>query len=183
MSWNRWVFGNHCHTKRWMYKHLSNGCMYDATRQLYIEFDQTKPQPHNRKQTLLFYLHVRKIADLTAEELTYLLQESRRAQPPDVKQQKWYKDLDHKRHREHMIHRLKHDYWWAVCSKIQYKYTKEQLDNMPWTEARHKKHERVFGPTLWEWVKKARPNQYHALWGHQNANNKRKTKKIRKVQR
>ena len=166
-----------------MYKHMSNGAMYDPKRFMYIEFDDSKPQPHNRTQTPLFYLNIKKLQNLTDQEMDYMIQESRSSKPPCVKQQKWYKDAMYQRHREYMIAMLKHDYWWEVCAKIQYKYTKEQLDKMPWTESRHKKHERVLGPTLWEWVKKARPNQYHALWGHQNANYKRKTKKIRKIQR
>ena len=150
---------------QYMYKYLSNGSMYDKLHRVYIEFDQNKPQPHNRIQTPLFYLNVRKITDLTAEELTYLMCETRLSKPACVKTQRWYIELDRKRRREYDIHSLQHDYWWEVCSKIQYKYTKDELDKMPWPESRHKKHERVVGPTLWEWVEKCRPNSFHALWG------------------
>ena len=150
---------------QYMYRYLSNGSMYDKLNRVYIEFDRTKPQPHNRIQTPLFYLNVRKITDLTAEELTYLMCETRLSKPECVKTQRWYIEAERKRRREYDIRSLQHDYYWEVCAKIQYKYTKEQLEKMPWQEARHKKHERVIGPTLWEWAEQCRPNKFHALWG------------------
>jgi len=139
--------------------------MYDPNRFIYIQIDNTKPQPHNRVQTPLFHLNVRRITDLTSEEIMHLMSQCRVAPQPCVKSQLWYIEADRKRRREYEIHKLQHDYWWEVCAKIQYKYTKEQLDKMPWTESRHKKHERVIGPTLWEWVEQCRPNSFHALWG------------------
>ena len=139
--------------------------MYDPKRFIYIQIDNTKPQPHNRVQTPLFHLNVRRITDLTSEEIMHLMSQCRIAPQPCVKSQLWYIEADRKRRREYEIHKLQHDYYWEVCAKIQYKYTKEQLDKMPWTESRHKKHERVLGPTLWEWVEQCRPNSFHALWG------------------
>ena len=160
--------------------------MYCPKRGLYICIDKEKPSPQNRQQIELTRLRVQKLVDLQDDELSYLMNESRRLVSLPMKSlehEPWYRQNNNRRHREYMTHGLRHDYWWEVCSKIQYKYTKEQLEKMPWPESRHKKHERVFGPTFWEWVKRERPNQYHALWGHKNANHTRKTKKIRKVQR
>ena len=166
--------------------------MYDELNRLYIEFDQTKPQPHNRIRTPLFYLNVRRITNLTDDELTYLMSETRLIKPPCVKSQLWYIQASHRQRREDMIHELNCDYYEEVCSKIHYKYTKEQLDKMPWTEARHKKHERLIGPTIWEWTERHRPNQFHALWGRrktlpgvarssQKCYNKRITRKHRRT--
>ena len=148
---------------------LSNGDVYDKNRSMYIQYNQNKPAPHNRKQTLLLYLNVKNLVDLTDDELAYLIQEVRSFKPPCVKNQQWYKNLDHNRRREYMTHQLKHDYYWEVSGKINLKYTKEQLAEMPWAESRYKKHERLLGPTFWEWVEQSRPNQWHALWGKRDA--------------
>ena len=151
-----------------MFKLLSNGDMYDTRRGLYMCVDKDKPSPQNKQQTDLTRLRVQKLVDLQDHELDYLVNESRRLIRLPLKSleyEPWYRQNNHQRHREYFIHQLQHDYYWEVCSKIQYKYTKEQLDKMPWTESRHKKHEHVLGPTMWEWVERHRPNQYHALWG------------------
>ena len=146
------------------YIHFSNGDMYDPDRFIYIQIDNSKPSPQNRIQTLL-HLNIRDICDLWFDELDYLMKETREYKASSVDQQPWYKASTNARLREYRIHQLQHDYWWEVCTKTHYKYTKEQLDKMPWAESRHKKHERVLGPTMWEWVERCRPNQFHALWG------------------
>lgn len=136
-----------------MFKLLSNGDMYDTRRGLYMCVDKDKPSPQNKQQTDLTRLRVQKLVDLQDHELDYLMNESRRLTRLPLKSleyEPWYRENNHQRRREYFIHQLQHDYYWEVCSKIQYKYTKEQLDKMPWTESRHKKHERVLGPTMWE---------------------------------
>jgi hypothetical protein len=147
---------------------LSNGDMYDPRRGLYMHINKEKPHPQNRQQIDLTRLRVQKLADLEDAELDHLLNESRRLVRQPVKSleyEPWYVKHTSRIKREHVIRGLQHDYFWEWHMTTHMKYTREQLDNMPYNERQHKKHERQSVPEFWCWLETSRHNQYHALWG------------------
>lgn len=142
--------------------------MYDPQRGLYICIDKDKPSPQNRQQTDLTRLRVQKLVDLQDHELDYLMSESRRLLRLPLKSleyEPWYRQNNHQRYREYFIRGLQHDYYWEWHMTVHMKYTREQLDNMPYHERQTKKHERLTPPEFWNWMETSRPLQYHALWG------------------
>ena len=61
-----------------MYVHLSNGCMYDKQRQLYIKFDPALPSPQNRIQCYICDVKISEMKDLPMGELTMLMTEAKK---------------------------------------------------------------------------------------------------------
>ena len=61
-----------------MYVHLSNGCMYDKLRQLYIKFDSELPHPQNRIQCHISDTKITELKDLPMGEMTMLLSEAKK---------------------------------------------------------------------------------------------------------
>lgn len=151
-----------------MYRHLSTGDMYDPRRGLYISIDKDKPSPQNRQQIELTRLRIQKLVDLQDDELDYLMSESRRLLRLPLKSleyEPWYIKNKSQIHREYFVRGLQHEYYWKWYMTTHMKYTREQLDAMPYHERQTKKHERLTPPEFWNWVETSLPLQYHALWG------------------
>lgn len=56
-----------------MYRHMSDGNMFDTCRGLYIVLDKTKPHPQNRTQYHITELNVKHTRDLSSDEVDYLM--------------------------------------------------------------------------------------------------------------
>ena len=142
--------------------------MYDPRRGLYISIDKDRPSPQNKQQLDLTRLRIQKLVDLQDHEMDHLINESRRLIRLPLKSleyEPWYRKNNNQIHREYLIRELQHDYYWEWYMTTRMKYTKKQLDDMPYHDRQVKKHERLPIPEFWNWLETARPNQYHALWG------------------
>lgn len=132
-----------------MYKHLSNGLMYDSNRGLIIRLNPDLPHPQNREQIELTRLSIHKLEDLHEHEIDYLMHESRRLIRLPVKsleQERWYREQMSDRARDYRLAQLRHDYYW---SKYNVEFFKTgRLD-------------------FWSWVKQQHPRAYHSMNGLQ----------------
>ena len=133
-------------------KHLSNGAKYDPIKGLYIRIMPDLPHPQNREQISLDRLSVKLIRNLTDDELDYLRSEVRRLIHLPIKsckEEPWYKKILADRVREDLRRELQHEYYWRGYAKHM---------------------------EFWSWMKKFKPNQYHALNGLQFVPEKQKQK-------
>ncbi len=136
------------------YKHLSNGAMYDPLRGLYIHFLPDLPHPQNRKQISLDRLSVQLIRSLADDELDYLRSEVRRLIHLPIKsckEERWYKENNSRILLEYRRRQLQHEYYWSdYCHRFRMEF--------------------------WSWMKKFKPNQYHAFNGLQYLPKQQKAK-------
>lgn len=141
-----------------MYKLLSNGDMYLASRGLYTRIRSDLPHPHNREQIDLTRLRIQRLTDLTADEIEYLMQESRRLIRRAVKsleQERWYREQMSNNTRDYRLAQLRHEYYW---SRYNQKYHETgRLD-------------------FWSWMKHHKPREYHGFNGLQHEPKERRTR-------
>ena len=138
-------------------KHLSNGAKYDPIRGLYIRIMPDLPHPQNREQISLGRLRVVCLANLTDDELDYLRSENRRLIHLPIKSCKeelWYKENTSRNLLEHRRRQLQHEYYWSGGYAF---YGRKHME-------------------FWSWMKKFKPNQYHAFNGLQFVPEKQKQK-------
>jgi hypothetical protein len=132
-----------------MYKHLSNGLMYDTTRGLIIRLNPDQPHPQNREQIELTRVRVDRLGDLQEHEIDYLMQESRRLIHQPVKsleQERWYREQMSDNVRDYRLARLRGEY---CDSRYNQKYFETgRLD-------------------FWSWMKQHRSREYHSFNGLQ----------------
>ena len=141
-----------------MFKLLSNGEMYDPRRGLYMRLRSDLPHPQNREQIELTRLRIQKLDNLRADEIDYLMRETRRLirmPVTSLEQQRWYQQQHSDNVRDHRLSQLRGDYYWS-------KYNTNYFD--------------TGRLDFWSWMKQHNSKAYHSMNGLQYEPKKRRAR-------